>query len=70
MIIEKGKIEFSLKTQNPFVATMYHVDRFPPGDGHLKPIIRKPYHSHGDFGSNQEWHMYQRGDIVMVTYSG
>ena len=33
MIIEKGKIEFSFKTQNPFVATMYHVDHYPAGDG-------------------------------------
>lgn len=58
MIIEKGRIEFSLKTQNPFVATMYHVDHFPAGDGRLGPIIKKPHNREGDFGADADWHMY------------
>jgi redox-sensitive bicupin YhaK (pirin superfamily) len=58
MIIETGKIEFSLRTQNPFVATMYHVDHYPAGDGKLGPVIKKQYNYDGDFGTKADWHMY------------
>lgn len=58
MIIEKGKIAFSLKTQNPFVATMHHIDDYPAGDGTLQPVIKKPYDRNGDFGTDADWHMY------------
>lgn len=63
MIKEKGKIEFSLKTQNPFVATMYHVDHYPAGDGQLGPLTKKPYNSEGDFGDKADWHMYYGQDV-------
>jgi redox-sensitive bicupin YhaK (pirin superfamily) len=39
MILERGKIEHALKTQNPFVIAMYHHDDFPVGNGHLGPVI-------------------------------
>jgi len=63
MIIEKGKIEFSLKTQNPFVATMYHVDHYPAGDGNSKPTIKKHYNSDGDFDMKADWHMYYGKEV-------
>lgn len=58
MIIESGRIAFQFKTQNPFVATMYHVDHYPAGDGKLGPAIKKPYNGDGDFGEESAWHMY------------
>lgn len=63
MILEKGTIAFSLKTQNPFVATMYHVDHYPKGNGKCGPIVGKPYSRDGDFGSNSDWHMYYGTDV-------
>ena len=63
MIIEKGNIEFSLKTQNPFVATMYHVDHYPAGDGNLKPVIKKHYTGDGDFDKKADWHMYYGKEV-------
>jgi len=63
MIIEKGKIEFSLKTQNPFVATMHHIDHFPPGDGNLRPSIKRQYNRNGDFDTQANWHMYNGKDV-------
>jgi len=63
MIIEKGKLEFSLKTQNPFVATMYHFDHYPPGDGNLRPSEKKFHIPDGDFDMEADWRMYF-GEIV------
>lgn len=63
MILKKGKIEFQLNCQNPFVATMYHVDHYPAGNGKLGPKIAKPYNEDGDFGSKADWHMYYGKDV-------
>ena len=63
MIIETGNLEFSLKTQNPFVATMYHADNYPAGDGNLKPTIKKIYNQAGDFDMNADWRMYYGKEV-------
>lgn len=63
MIIEKGKIEFALKTQNPFVATMHHVDHYPLGDGQLRPSIKKQPNRNGDFDPMANWRMYYGKDV-------
>lgn len=63
MIIENGKLEFSFKTQNPFVATMHHVDHYPAGDGNSKPTITKDYSADGDFDMKADWRMYFGKDV-------
>ena len=60
MILETGKIGHSLKTQNPFVATMYHNDHFPAGNGSLGPVVEKTSRNteDGDFDMGADWRMY------------
>lgn len=54
MILERGKIEHALKTQNPFVIAMYHLDDFPEGNGHLGPVI----HPLDAAENTNAWRMY------------
>lgn len=66
MIIEKGKNEFQLKCQNPFVITMHHIDYYPKGNGNLGPIEKKNIVLNkygGDFNFNDKWKMYYGKDV-------
>jgi len=61
--MESGGIGFVLKTQNPFVTTMYHVDKYPAGDGKLRPIIKKELNNGGDFDRDSSWRMYHGREV-------
>ena len=55
-IIEKGKFGHQMPTQNPFVASMHHLDHFPPGDGSLGPATMKKENE--GFDLKADWRMY------------
>lgn len=63
MIIKTGKIEHSMETQNPFVATMYHLDNFPRGNGKLGPNVRKNLGMNGDYDLKADWRMYYGKEV-------
>ena len=58
MILETGKMQFPMKCQNPFVTAMYHLDRFPKGDGKLGPAVRKSDRPDRETDPDAPWQMY------------
>jgi len=55
-ILERGSYKHQMPTQNPFVASMHHLDRFPRGNGNLGPSSMKKDNEGFDLGA--DWRMY------------
>lgn len=63
-ILEIGKLTFSMKVKNPFIACMHHKDEFPPGNERMEPVRylnERPLDA--DFDPNALWRMYY-GDKI------
>ncbi|MCR3956651.1 MAG: pirin family protein [Gudongella sp.] len=55
-ILERGSYKHQMPTQNPFVASMHHLDRFPRGNGNLGPSSMKK--DNEGFDLSADWRMY------------
>ena len=55
-ILERGSYKHQMPTQNPFVASMHHLDRFPSGNGNLGPSSMKK--DNEGFDLSADWRMY------------
>ncbi len=58
-VLETGKLGFSLKVINPFIACMHHKDQFPTGNGNMEPVYYiKGWQAGSDFNPASPWRMY------------
>jgi len=55
-ILEKGSYQHQMPTQNPFVASMHHLDYFPKGNKNMGPIAMKKENE--AFNLKADWRMY------------
>ncbi len=55
-ILERGSYKHQMPTQNPFVASMHHLDHFPAGNGKLGPTEIKKENE--GFDLSADWRMY------------
>lgn len=55
-ILEKGNYQHQMPTQNPFVASMHHLDYFPKGNGKMGPYLMKKENQ--GFNLKADWRMY------------
>ena len=55
-ILERGSYKHQMPTQNPFVASMHHLDFFPAGNGNLGPSSMKKENE--GFDLSADWRMY------------
>lgn len=64
IVLETGRIEHSMKVQNPFIACMYHKDAFPRGNVRMEPAqYLERWRKGSDFNPAAPWRMYH-GDTV------
>ncbi|MGM0395923.1 MAG: pirin family protein [Bacillota bacterium] len=55
-ILERGSYKHQMPTQKPFVASMHHLDHFPPGNGKLGPTEMTKENE--GFDLSADWRMY------------
>ncbi|OHW62022.1 quercetin 2,3-dioxygenase [Andreesenia angusta] len=60
-ILESGIYQHQMPTQNPFVASMHHLDYFPKGDANMRPVERTDENS--GFNHKADWRMYHGENI-------
>lgn len=60
-ILEKGSYQHQMPTQNPFVASMHHMDYFPKGNGNMGPALMKKENE--GFNLKADWRMYYGEDV-------
>lgn len=60
-ILESGIYQHQMPTQNPFVASMHHLDYFPEGDKNMRPV--KFSEENSGFNHAADWRMYNGRNV-------